>query len=217
MVQSDETEWPNGAEHVEIGPSQIFSEALRQRAVAEIGSDGAWLLLSLVWYGWRAYYDLAFVTAPALAPETDPRRPLPFDVDFQIVKDLQVQGLLYAAAEQFATLVEAIRAHEPGAGSFFQTYVARRDLRTVIDTVSDIPFEEVAQLVGAPGSREEVERAVREARERGRGPEPSIPDLGEIEVVDVAGLVPPARHRRRSDPRSVREVPRDSESHHDEP
>jgi hypothetical protein len=35
-----------------------------------------------------------------------------------IVQDLQVQGLLYQAAEQFSTLVVAAAAHEPGTNTF---------------------------------------------------------------------------------------------------
>ena len=37
---------------------------------------------------------------------------------FAIVQDLQVQGLLYPAAEQFSTLVVAAGAHEPGTNTF---------------------------------------------------------------------------------------------------
>ena len=37
------------------GPSERFAEDLRRDAVATFGRDGAWLLLSIVWYGWRSY------------------------------------------------------------------------------------------------------------------------------------------------------------------
>ena len=87
---------------VEMESSGLFSDELCRRAVDEFGGDGAWLVLSIISYGWRSYYDLANALVSAESPVADAARPLPVVENFQIVRDLQVQSFIYAAAEQFA-------------------------------------------------------------------------------------------------------------------
>jgi class 3 adenylate cyclase len=53
---------------VELETSDDFAPALRRRAVDALGDNGAWLLLSTVWYGWRANYDLARSMVSASVP-----------------------------------------------------------------------------------------------------------------------------------------------------
>jgi hypothetical protein len=41
----------SGPHFVEVQPSAHIAPGLRTAAIHEFGSDGAWLLLSIFWYG----------------------------------------------------------------------------------------------------------------------------------------------------------------------
>jgi hypothetical protein len=66
------------------------------------------------------------------------------DDEFQIVRDPDVQGHLYAAAEQLATLVDAAHAHAAG-GLFFETYVENVFVGARIDRVTKLTQEQLAR------------------------------------------------------------------------
>lgn len=72
---------------VEMEPSGLFSDKLLLSTVDEFTSNGAWLILSIVSYGWRSYYDLANAVVCAAPPSADPPWPRPIDDHFQIVRD----------------------------------------------------------------------------------------------------------------------------------
>lgn len=131
-----------------------FNPDLLRRAVAELTEDGAWLLLSQVWYGARAYYDLAFSLHGSTRPPVGEGGPPGVsNVEYQIVVDLQIQALLYAGAEQFATLVRAMRRHKRATANFFDGFVnAPTDLRTLIGDVGTMTRAELTALVGDPRS-----------------------------------------------------------------
>lgn len=174
------------ADLVEIHPSGLFSDELSRRSVAEFGGDGAWLLLSVLSYGWRTYFDLAASIAAAPAPHEDPARPIPVDAEFQIVKDLQIQTFLYSAAEQFAGLVRAARVHEPGTTRLFESYVEHKTISTLIAEIADLSRPELDDLIGVPQSMADLSSSDDEqpATRTLLGPKST-------EVVDVGGLLVP--------------------------
>lgn len=181
-----------GPEFVEVQPSAHIAPGLRTAAIHEFGSDGAWLLLSMFWYGWRAFYDLAVAIDRGTSPvDTDGRRPVPMDLDFQIVKDLQVQGFLYASAEQFAGLMRAARAHISGTGSFFDTYVGRADLRTLIDSLQDFTREELGRMLGEPTDRDAVMRRLSTRPDETAAGGRVVLDPGSVDTVEAGSLLVP--------------------------
>lgn len=112
------------------------------------GEDGAWLLFSVLYYGWRAYYDLATSIVPTRTWSGDD--PLGGgEYEFQIVRDLHVQGLMYAAAEQLATLVYAVSEHEKGR-NFFEAYVSNVNLPKRISVVAALDRKDLNQIMGVP-------------------------------------------------------------------
>jgi hypothetical protein len=123
--------------------------------------------------------------------DTDGRRPVPMNLDFQIVKDLQVQGLLYASAEQFAGLMRAARAHISGTESFFDTYVGRADLRTLIDSLQDLTREELGRMVGEPSDRDAVMRRLVAIRDETAAGARVVLDPASVDTVKVGGLSVP--------------------------
>ena len=134
-----------------MSPSQHFAEDLRRDAIAAFGPDGAWLLLSIVWYGWRAYYDLAAAVFQGPGPSDDPRRPSALGDDYQVVLDLHIQGLVFSATEQFATLVTAARAHHRVSDAFFSTYTAPGgSVVELVRGIQDITVDELEGLAGVP-------------------------------------------------------------------
>jgi hypothetical protein len=138
---------------ITFGPDGSYSPDLGRVSVDGLGEDGAWLATSILHYGWRAHYDLARCLADQTSWE-DEQDPIgPRHVEYQIVRDLQVQAHLYSAAEQLATLVDSIYAHGDG-GDFFETYVGRRDLWQRIEAVGQISRDRLGELLGAPTSRE---------------------------------------------------------------
>ena len=101
--------------------------------------------------------------------------------EYQIVVDLQVQAFLYAAAEQFATLLRAMRQHEYGTTCFFEAYVgAPTDMRTLVDDVVGLTRTEIVAMVGDPSSAPRPERS-----------RSAILDPEGTEVVEVGGLLVP--------------------------
>ena len=133
-----------------VPASAAFTPEIRGKATAEFGEDGAWHLLSIVQYGWRAFFDLgaAIAPTPALAP-IEPPMPVDISREFDAVRFLHLQGLVYSATEQLATLVKAARAHRPGTTAFFDAYVSNVNLNTLIAELAALPAAEVGTLVGA--------------------------------------------------------------------
>ena len=174
----------DGAGYVEMRLSGLFSEELCRRDVEEFGSDGAWLLLSIVSYGWRSYYDLADAIVRAAPPQTDPSRPAPIDDDFQIVRDLQVQSFIYAAVEQFAGLVRAARAHRSGSSAFFDSYVQHNNVGALVQAIGDLSFDELSNLVGLPLSEADLSPI-----SQAQGP--ILLGHLSIDVSDVGGILVP--------------------------
>lgn len=172
---------------VEMAPSGLFSEELCSRAVDEFGSDGAWLVLSIISYGWRSYYDLADALVTAKSPVADAARPLPVVEDFQIVRDLQVQSFIYAAAEQFAGLVRAARAHRSGASAFFDTYMQHKNVGDLVQAITDLEFEELTALIGLPASAADLSQTSTVECLGG----PVMLGDPDIDVADVGGILVP--------------------------
>jgi hypothetical protein len=168
-------------------PSPLFNEELRAAAVTEFGSDGAWLLLSIVSYGWRSYLDLAVAAVTGQRPSPGPHRPIGYEEDFQVVLDLQVQGLVFAATEQLATLITAAQAHQARSARFFDTYTSP-DLASVgplVRGIQDLSIGELESLAGVPTSEADIEAAAGAVR--------SGPSLhpADTPVVDIGGLLVP--------------------------
>lgn len=162
-----------------IPKSTKFNPDLLRRAVEEFTENGAWLLLSQVWYGARSYYDLAVALKhSSQPPEGEGGPPGVTSIEYQIIVDLQIQAFLYAGAEQFATLVRAVRRHKKATGAFFDAFVnAPADLRTLIDDVQDLTRTELTAIVGDP----------RRARRKG-SPSTPILDPGAMQSVNVGGI-----------------------------
>ncbi len=185
-MSSDEA----AGEFVTLAPSGKVSRELCRRAVAEFGRDGAWLVLSQLWYGWRVYYDLALGLATGVRPAaSDDARPYPLDDDYRVAVDLQVRGFVFAAAEQFCTMVRAARAHQGGTDAFLRTYVEGRRLGELIESVEDLSVDEVTHLIGLPTSAEQLlaERDDLQLEEVA-GPGTTVLDPVALPTVDVGGL-----------------------------
>jgi hypothetical protein len=133
---------------VKVQPSTFYTPVLRAGAIRAFGDDGAWLALSILHYGWRAWYDQA-VVIPVTRTWHDGDPLGGRDDEYQIVRDLQVQGLMYAAAEQLATLVDAAYAHTEGR-SFFQTYVENVFVGKRIDRISKLTRDDLCRVLGVP-------------------------------------------------------------------
>lgn len=175
---------------VTIEPDDSYGSEYRQRCVSALGEDGAWLVTSMLHYGWRAHHDLARGLAETASWDDDD--PIgPRDAEYQIVRDLQVQGHMYAAAEQLASLVDSIEVQE-GGGDFFGTYVGRRDLRQRVEAVRQLSRDRVAELLGAPASLDALRH---DLAARGLGPEPAagVVDLDPVSMptTEVGGLLVP--------------------------
>jgi hypothetical protein len=166
-----------------IGASERFDPELMRRAIEVFGEDGAWLVLSQVWYGWRAYYDLACGVVSGAKPSPATDRTESLDDPYQVVVDLQVQAHLYSAAEQFATLLQAMQLHESGTTSFFDSYVgAPPDLRSLIAGLGALDASTMVTLVGDPADAHAPD-----------GSEPEPLDLAAIPTVTVGGIHIPKR------------------------
>ena len=170
-----------------MNPSRFFDRDLREDAVSVFGADGAWLLLSIVWYGWRSYYDLAVAAFAGPRPSAD-HRPADYDEDFQVVLDLHVQSFVFSAAEQLATLVDAARAHQRDR-AFFEEYCRNVSVGDRVRAVQGVTVEELVELAGVPAELSDVPDPN----------EPSAPvlDPAAAETVEVGGLHVPSSAVRR--------------------
>lgn len=171
-----------------VPASSLLSEALRNRAVDEFGDESAWLILSQLVYSWRAYFDLGAGLAAAERPvEARDSRPTPPDAEFQIVKDLAVQGYLYSAAEQLAGVVVAAEAHATGRATFLDAYCADTRVAQLIRDANDLSRDDIGALVGEPLLPTTSFPSTTSSTTR-----PLLDPTG-IEVVDVGGLYLPKR------------------------
>lgn len=167
-----------------VRASPHFDEAFRSSAITEFREDGAWLLLSQLWYGWRAYYDLARGLIQGTPPSDDAGRPIPVGHEYQIVVDMQVQSHLYAAAEQFSTLLYAMRRHERGTDKFFQAFVgAPTNLHTIVRDLESVDRSVLLGLLGDPSD------AIHAPDVEG------VPSLDPVDIptVNVGGIEVPKR------------------------
>ncbi|MDZ7678489.1 MAG: hypothetical protein U5K29_08045 [Acidimicrobiales bacterium] len=100
------------------------------------------------------------------------------------VVDLQVQAYLYAVAEQFGTLLYAMRRHERGSDSFFESFVASpTNLQTIIGDVTGVDRTTLLALVGDPSD------AVRPPDSEAV---PSL-DPADVATVNIGGIEVPER------------------------
>lgn len=175
---------------VTIEPDGSYGEEYRQQCVNALGEDGAWLVTSILHYGWRTQYDLARGLADVASWDDDDLIG-PRDVEYQIVRDLQIQGHMYSAAEQLASLVESIAA-QGSDGDFFETYVSSRKLGERIEAVQNLSRDRVAEILGVPASPEALRD---DLEERGLGPKRAdgVVDLDPLSMptTEVGGLLIP--------------------------
>ena len=132
-----------------VPPSPYFDPAVAANAVQEFGADGAWLLMSIVRYGWRAYFDVGLAVASAGRPlPSEPAIAGSIDAEFDAARMLQVQGLAYAVAEQLATLIYAAQKHESGTDSFFRAYTGKVNLVGAVKELVLLDKSKLAELLG---------------------------------------------------------------------
>ena len=137
-----------------LEPTGDFSKDLCDRLIGAFGSDGAWLLLSMLRYGWRAHFDLATtLVRGGYPPQGEDMSPHAITDEFLIVRDLQVQASLFAAAEQYATLLRAARRHRAGEEMFFSAYVGSpTNLHDLLRANDGMTKAEAWALLGSPQS-----------------------------------------------------------------
>lgn len=129
-----------------------YGEGLRKTLVHKLGEDGAWLLLSMDHYGWRAVFDLmTSLIRGAEGMSAHHARHL------QSLVDLQAQSGLYSVAEQFARLIKAITAHEDGTAAFFETYMQRyQSIPDLIAEVGTYTREQLNEWFAVPNDPAEL-------------------------------------------------------------
>lgn len=171
------------------GPG-VFSRAASKKAVALLGSDGAWLLQSTIYYGWRAYFDVAIATVTGSSPQRASldSDPWPLEKEFQATVDLQVQGLLYAVAEQLLTLLRSCRCHAGSGESFLDAYVTAPNVRALVDHAQTTTRDELGELLLEPRSVDDVKAAVRDALPDDRRPRGNHQDLQERMLQDTTDI-----------------------------
>jgi hypothetical protein len=139
-----------------IQPGEVYNPQFCKRAVTEFLDNGAWLLLSLDHYSWRANYDLAVaVIEGAKTLSGDHRRHL------ATIADLQVQSLLYAVVEQYARLVQAARVHKSGTSALFDKYMQHTSVVPLIEEVRTVTEAELRAVLHVPGSTKPVRAFLR--------------------------------------------------------
>lgn len=122
-----------------------YGEPIRDQLIELLGEDGAWLVLSIDHYGWRARFDLAkAVVSGADAESVHHRRHL------QSVVDLEVQSGLYAAVEILARLLKAVAGHQDGTAGFFDAYVSTYSLPGIIEDMRGIDRAALDRMFGMP-------------------------------------------------------------------
>lgn len=156
-MNADAAPWPanrplRGMSPRSIRPEDIYNPELCRRAVAEFLENGAWLLLSLDHYSWRAHYDLAVaVVEGAERVSGDHRRHL------DTIVDLQVQSLLYAVVEQYVRLMQAVRAHQSGTSALFDKYMQpHTSVVPLLREASTVTEEELRAVLCVPESIEAI-------------------------------------------------------------
>ncbi|HJQ94771.1 MAG TPA: hypothetical protein VJ935_03585 [Acidimicrobiia bacterium] len=110
-----------------------YGEPIRGELIELLGEDGAWLVLSIDHYGWRARYDLAIAVTTGAQAESDHHRR-----HLQSVVDLEVQSGLYAAVEILARLIKAVASHQDRTTAFFDAYVSNYTLPGIIEEMRGI-------------------------------------------------------------------------------
>lgn len=176
------TALPEGLWTQTVAPSPYFEQEFREALVDRFGPDGAWLILSIINYGWRAYYDLGCAVAAGPPPTDDD--PPSLAVDFGVVRHLQIQGLLYAAVEQFATLVGAARAHvrsvDEGAPvvDFFTEYSKSLNLNAGLKALLALEREALYELLGVSELEEFLARSAKDWPGDGDGPPTPVVSIG---------------------------------------
>lgn len=170
-----------------VEPSGALSDELRAASVTAFGSDGAWLLLSTLLYGWRSHYDLAAALTGGREPnDASDGRPFPPQLEFQIVRDLHVQGLIFAAAEHYLGLIYAARAHAHGTSAFFDAYVTLPSITKLATGLADVTREAIAHLVGEPHDLDAVaDELADHLSGSGNGP---VLDPAAMHTTEIAGL-----------------------------
>jgi len=129
-----------------------YAEPLRRTLIEKLREDGAWLVLSVDHYGWRAGYDLMVsLTKGAAGQSVHHGRHL------QSLVDLQVQSGLYLVVEQFARLMKAIASHEDGTDVFFSTYMqSYRSIPDLITEVGRYSSEDLKRWFSVPTDSAEI-------------------------------------------------------------
>ncbi|MCP4307039.1 MAG: hypothetical protein GY788_19640 [bacterium] len=143
--------------------SPVFSESLRGAAVDVLGENGAWLLLSIVHYGWRATFDAAATVASSDPPPfvEGEGRPGPVDEEFHICQALEVQGALFQAAELFATLLRACVRHHRGDQPFMQSYTDNVPVSQLLADCSGFAVGDLGAVLGLPAARGDLDALTR--------------------------------------------------------
>ncbi len=123
-----------------------YGEPIRALLIDLLGEDGAWLVLSIDHYGWRARYDLAKAVMTGTGSESEHH-----GRHLQSVVDLEVQSGLYGSVEQLARLLKAVRSHEDGTMNFFDTYVSSNyRLPDIIREITVMDRAELDRIFGVP-------------------------------------------------------------------
>lgn len=131
---------------ITLPASEGYGDWLRGTLVESLGEDGAWLVLSIDHYGWRARYDLARALLNGAEPQSEHHHR-----HLQSLVDLEVQSDLYAAVEQLGRLLKGMQAHEAGTARFFETYVASGyNLPSLIADMGEIGKDDLRELLGVP-------------------------------------------------------------------
>ncbi len=86
---------------ITLKPGDAYNEPLRGMLIHQLGEDGAWLILSIDHYAWRAHYDLMVSLTRGTEGQSEHHAR-----HLQSLVDLQVQSALYSAVEQFGSPLE---------------------------------------------------------------------------------------------------------------
>ena len=129
----------------------VYSTQVKTATVSALGPNGAWLLLTIDHFGWRARYDLASALV-AGRPDLDSH----IGRHVQSMIDLEIQSAIYTATEQLLRFVFACLAHEHGTDAFFTTYVRHTTVVPLINEAQQVTREQLGQLVGVPQNAEEM-------------------------------------------------------------
>lgn len=171
-----------------VEPSGELNDELLQASLDTFTSDGAWLLLSMFLYGWRSHYDLAVSLATGTKPHpASDGRPNDPELEFEIVRDLHVQGLIFAAAEHYLGLVYAARQHLDGTGAFFDAYVSLPPISKLAVDLGDVTTEEIGNLVGAPADSDDVATELADHLRASEGND-LVLGLAETPTTEIGGL-----------------------------